>query len=401
MRASPVLGMAGPNRPAVFVGDLKANMYALDARTGELIWTRKVEDQLTDRVTASPALHAGVLYVPVSSWEEFNARSLDYSCCTSVGAVAALDAATGAVRWKTYVIADRPQPTVKNSRGVQQYAPAGGSVWNTPTVDAKRHAIYFGTGDATTFPAAKTSDAVMALDMDKGRVLWSYQVHSNDSFLVGCPGKDPSDNCPKVQGPDWDIPAAVALTSLPNGKRVLLVGTKPGDVLALDPDRNGALVWRVNVHGPKLAGDGPAPDPRQVSGIQWGGAVMGGNVYYGLTGGGVVALRVADGGRVWLNTLGTSDAARVNHGSPATAIPGAIFVGGSDGKIRALRPSDGRVLWEDDTAKPFQTVNGVPAHGGAIASFGATITGGMMFLGSGYAVIGGGPGNVVLAYAPK
>jgi outer membrane protein assembly factor BamB len=193
------------------------------------------------------ALYNGRLYVPISSWEEFSAASLDYPCCTSRGSVAAFDASTGRQVWKTYVIPEDPQPVRKNTKGVQLWAPAGASVWNAPTVDAKRHAIYFGTGDATTAPAAKTSDAVMALDMDTGKVRWAYQAFADDSFLVGCDGPDKSDNCPVVQGPDLDIPASPILRTLKNGQRVLLVATKPGDLIALDPDRGGAVIWKRHI----------------------------------------------------------------------------------------------------------------------------------------------------------
>jgi polyvinyl alcohol dehydrogenase (cytochrome) len=74
-------------RPAVFFGDVKANVYGLDAQTGRQLWTNHVEEHFTDRVTAAPAYAAGVLYVPISSWEEFRAADATYECCTSVGAV--------------------------------------------------------------------------------------------------------------------------------------------------------------------------------------------------------------------------------------------------------------------------------------------------------------------------
>jgi polyvinyl alcohol dehydrogenase (cytochrome) len=185
LSVGPVSGR-GATKYAAYVGDLLGNVYALDAQTGALLWSGHPEEHFTARVTGAPTLYNGRLYVPISSWEEFSAASLDYPCCTSRGSVAAFDASTGRQIWKSYVIPEDPQPVRKNSKGVQLWAPAGGSVWNSPTVDARRRVIYFGTGDATTAPAAKTSDAVMALDMDTGKVRWSYQAFPNDSFLVGC-----------------------------------------------------------------------------------------------------------------------------------------------------------------------------------------------------------------------
>jgi polyvinyl alcohol dehydrogenase (cytochrome) len=391
----------GTARYAVFFGDVKANVYAVDAQTGSELWVNHVEDHITDRVTAAPAYYAGRLYVPISSWEEFRAVDPTYECCTSVGAVAALDAGSGRTLWKSYVIAQRPAPTRVNDHGAQQFGPAGGAVWNTPTLDPRRHAVYVGTGDATTYPAATTSDAVMAFDMASGKVLWSYQAHRNDSFLVGCGPTAPtrSDNCPKVLGPDWDIPGSVILRTI-EGHRELLVGTKPGDILALDPDRKGALLWRKNVSGGALAGDGPAFPTGVRKGVQWGGAASADSLYYGLTDGGVVALRLADGERRWFAPLNRDHSPHVSHAAAATAIPGVVFVGGTDGVLFAVSAQDGSTLWSFDTARSFDTVNRVPARGGSIAAPGATVADGMVFIASGYSTTSGEPGNVLLAFAP-
>lgn len=384
-------------RFAVYYGDLKANVYALDAQTGALLWTRRVEPHYTDRVTASPTYYRGRLYVPISSWEEFSASSPDYPCCTSVGNVVALDADTGRQIWKTYVIPSRPQPVRKNARGVQQWAPAGGSVWNTPTIDPKRRAIYFGTGDATTFPAASTTDAVMALNMDTGKVLWSYQIHKNDSFLGGCNVHPKPDNCPEVVGPDWDIPASVILRSIAGNDR-LIVGTKPGDILALDPANHGKPVWRINVHGP-VVGNAPGPsNGGQGDGVRWGGAADSDTVYYGLSGGDVAAVDIADGHLKWLHRTTVVTGTAVSHAAAASVIPGVVFVGGSDGILSAMATADGHVLWQFDTHRTFDSVNHVPTKGGSISVPGATIAAGMVFVASGYSVIGGMPGNAVLAF---
>jgi polyvinyl alcohol dehydrogenase (cytochrome) len=400
MVVGPITGH-GKTRFAVYFGDVKANVYALDAQTGEQLWINHVEDNITDRVTAAPQLYQGRLYVPISSWEEFRARDLTYGCCTSVGAVASLDARTGKTLWKTYVIPQRPAPTRKNSAGVQQYGPAGGAVWNTPTLDPAHHTLYVGTVDATTYPAITTSDAAMALDMRTGKILWSYQAHKNDSFLVGCNSPtDKTDNCPKVQGPDWDIPGSLILRDMGAGKRLLIVGTKPGDILALDPDKGGALVWRKSVNGGPLAGDGPAYPGGVRAGVQWGGSADKAKVYYGLTNGGAAAMSLTTGERLWFNPLNKAENPKVNQSAASTAIPGAVFIGGTDGKLFAVSAKDGHELWSFDTARKFDTVNKVPAKGGSISAPGVTVSGGMVFVGSGYSTTSGEPGNVILAFAP-
>ncbi len=400
MTIGPIEGH-GAVHSAVFFGDLKANAYALDAASGQLLWTRKVDDHLTARVTAAPALYQGRLFVPISSWEEFSARSLDYPCCTSVGSVTSFDANDGTLIWKTYVIPQRPQPTVKNSKGVQQWAPAGGSVWNTPTIDARRNALYIGTGDATTYPAAATSDSVMALDIRSGKILWNRQITVNDSFLVGCNGSGVTENCPKAQGPDWDIPMSPMLASLPSGKRAVVVGTKPGDIVSLDPDHGGRINWRVDVLGEEVAGDGPLPMPRAGRGPLWSGAVDDRNVYFGLNGGGAAALRLNDGQRLWHSPLNSTADKRASNSAADTLIPGVLFVGGSDGRISALSAENGRVLWEFETKRDFDTVNRVAAHGGSISSGGPVVANGMLFVGSGFGVVTGAPGNVLLAFTVR
>ncbi len=203
----------------------------------------------------------------------------------------ALNVNTGEQVWKTYMM-DDPKPTQKNANGVQLYAPAGGSVWNSPTVDPVRHAVYFGTGDTETEPAQPLGDAIVAVDMDSGKVLWSYQAQANDAFMGGCGGQNKSKACPEKMGPDADIGNSPILSTLPDGKRVLIAGTKGGEVFALDPDNRGALLWRVAAN----AGGGRG-------GIVWGGAADHENVYYGLGSGGMAALKMATGQRAWFQPI--------------------------------------------------------------------------------------------------
>jgi polyvinyl alcohol dehydrogenase (cytochrome) len=401
--AASVARLAGVDNVSygVFFGDLKSNVYGLDAQSGRLLWMSHVEEDITDRVTAAPTLHDGVLYVPISSWEEFAASSPTFSCCRSVGKIVALNARSGATLWSQYVIPERPHPVHKNSQGVEQFAPAGGSVWNSPTIDPETHAVYFGTGDATTAPAAPTTDAVLSLSMSSGQPLWSYQVQANDTFLGGCWGKPMPENCPPANGPDWDIPQSPILLTLPGGARRIVVATKPGDVLALDPDHRGSLLWRMNVSGPLAVPVALGTGVPAYNGMIWGGATDGQNVYYGLSRGGAVAIRAADGKLLWRADLKAPGEQKAqSNATPVSAIPGAVLLGGTDGTLRALASDTGKVLWRFDTARSFRTVNKVAAKGGSIVSAGPVIAQGMVFVGSGYSVLGGTPGNVLLAFAP-
>jgi polyvinyl alcohol dehydrogenase (cytochrome) len=80
------------------------------------------------------------------------------------------------------------------------------------------------------------------------------------------------------------------------------------------------------------------------------------------------------------------------------AIPGVVFSGSLDGHLRAYSTRDGSVLWSFDTVREYETVNGVTGSGGAIDGPGTVVSGGMVFVNSGYMRFGGLPGNVLLAF---
>src|SRR5207244_13485227 len=82
-----------------------------------------------------------------------------------------------------------------------------------------------------------------------------------------------------------------------------------------------------------------------------------------------------------------------------SAIPGIAFSGSIDGHFRAYAAADGRIVFDVDTIKGYETVNGVPARGGSLDGPGAAIAGGMLFVNSGYGGNGGMPGNVLLAFS--
>ncbi len=387
VRTAPIYGAAG-TRAVLWFGDLKANAYAVDAQTGEQIWRVSLDPHVAARITAAPLLYSDVLYVPVSSSEEPSASQLTYECCTFRGSVAALEARSGHKLWQTYTVSEAPRPRRKNSAGTQLWAPAGGAVWGTPVVDPRGGALYLGTGDAYISPAPPTTDAIMALDLKTGAVVWSVQDTPNDAWNVACL-RTKGDNCPEPAGPDYDFGAATILHNLPNGKRVLLAGQKSGIVWAHDPDQQGSVLWKTDVTRKK---------PDAVGEIVWGGAADEKQVYYGLTSGGVVALDVSTGEKKWLTSFNESGPHSGSSGA-VTAIPGVVFSGGFDGKLRALASEDGKLLWQYDTKGEIQTVNGIRGTGGSLGAAGPAVANGMLYVVSGYiGVVGGQPGNLLLAF---
>ena len=139
-----------------------------------------------------------------------------------------------------------PQPAKPVDGDPAHYAPAGAAIWTAPAIDAKRRLIYVSTGDAYTEPAPAETNAVIALDMDTGARRWMAQLIPDDVWVANCDPK-PSANCPKGElGPDHDLTGAL-LAKGPDGRDLLVVSSKSGMAIAIDPDRRGKIVWRTRV----------------------------------------------------------------------------------------------------------------------------------------------------------
>jgi polyvinyl alcohol dehydrogenase (cytochrome) len=406
VRTAISVGRAG-SRNAIFFGDLHANVYAADAATGRVIWKTRVEDHSEARITGAPVLDGNHLFVPVSSFEEVSASDPSYECCRFRGSVVSLDVTSGKVVWKTYTIPDAPRATRKNRAGTQLWAPSGAAVWSAPTIDHERRAIYVGTGNSYSDPPADTADAILALDMDSGKILWVRQLTTGDAFNLACPGADKT-NCPEAQNVDFDFGSSPILVELPGGRRMLIAGQKSAIVYALDPDRGGAVLWQTRVgRGGTLGGIqwGPAADEERayvaVSDIVRQ-LTPGGLVLDPKAGGGLFAVRLNNGEIDWnAPPPGCGDRRPCSPAQSAavTVIPGVVFSGSSDGHLRAYSTRGGKIVWDFDAVRAFKTVNGVAARGGSFDGPGPVIAGGMLYVNSGYGTMGGIPGNVLLAFS--
>ncbi len=404
VRTAPVVAKlaASPSGYAVFLGDDRATEIALDAMTGKLLWSTKLESHARSMLTGASAFLNGVVYVPVSSSEEIATREPDYVCCGFRGSVVALDAANGKLIWKTYSVAEAPKP-YRVAGGKNLTGPAGGAIWSAPTLDPRRGVLYATTGDSYTDVDTDGADAVMAIDLKTGQVKWRNQVTAKDNFMVGCPpGANAPANCPSPVGPDVDFGSSVMLRTLPNGHDILIAGQKSGVAYGLDPD-SGKTLWQV-----KLGRGGAA------GGVEWGMASDKTNAYVAIADGGrggtpgLNAIKLATGEVVWKTPAPVlpcpaPQRCTVAQSAPVTAIPGVAFSGAIDGHLRAYDAKTGAIVWDFDTAgAAYDTVNGIKgAKGGALDATGPVVVGGMVFQHSGYPGVMMGPGgrNLLIAFS--
>jgi polyvinyl alcohol dehydrogenase (cytochrome) len=408
IRSGIAVGSAG-SVTAVFFGDVSGSVTALDANSGNVLWQTRVGDHPQALITGTPAWAGGRLYVPVSSYEELAAVFPGHQCCTFRGSVVALDAQNGKTLWRTHTIAEEATPRRKSTDGHDVLGPSGAAVWASPTVDAAKKRLYVTTGDNYSDPPTATSDALLALDLKSGKIIWSKQFTVGDTFNMSC-GPAGKGNCPQSPGKDLDFGSSPVLVSLPSGKRALLLAQKSGFLHAVDPDAEGRLLWQARV------GEGGA-----LGGIQWGPAADGSSVYAALSdlrfgksdtpgklvldptkGGGIFAFRLDNGERQWAAPApgcGGRRPCSPGQSGAVTAIPGVVFSGSLDGHLRAYDTKTGSIVWDFDTVRDFETVDHVPAKGGSLDVGGPVVAGGTLFVSSGYPQYGGIPGNVLLAFS--
>lgn len=422
VRSSLTLGESNGERALIFSDEL-ANVHAVRASDGKKLWKTQASLFPTSIVTGASSYHDGQVFVPISSYEIAAAGMPGFPCCRSHGGVVSLNANTGEKIW-TWHSMENATPQRKTSTGTQLWGPSGAPVWTSPMVDAKRGAIYIGTGENTSKPATNSSDAIFALDMKTGKVRWQFQAIANDVWNAAC--LNGGEACPEDEGPDFDFGASIMLSRNSKGEEVLLAGQKSGEVFSLNPD-TGKLHWRERISLGTTNG-----------GIHWGMVAHNNRLFVPVSDPerdipgytpkpGLFAMDIDSGKTLWYQavergcefdkqftpkigleqmrsgkkrSLADRYACSYYYGLSAavTATPGVVFAGGLDGKLRAYDMQDGKILWQFATAIPYKTLNGLDAHGGAIDSAGPILGNGMLFVNSGYSLFGQLPGNVLLAF---
>ena len=305
---------------------------------------------------------------------------------------------------------EEPRPTTKNRIGTQLWGPSGAPIWTSPAIDVQRNAVYVTTGNNYSDPATDNSDAFVAFDHGLRQ---DPVVAPDDSRPT--PGTRPAacptrSTAPRRDGPDFDFASPPILVTLANGRRALVAGQKSGVVHALDPDREGrdpvAGARRQGRHQRRRAvGLGRRSVQRLRGAVRHrphpGAEQPGDDARSGSR-------------RRHVRAASRQRSARLAHAAAAAcrtrsaAVPRSrrrsarcrawCSPDRSTGTCAPTPPPTGAIVWDFDTVGTYETVNGVPARGGSLNVAGPAISGGMLFVNSGY-VQNGMPGNVLLAFS--
>jgi polyvinyl alcohol dehydrogenase (cytochrome) len=364
-----------------------ASVLAVNRSTGALLWKTLVDSHPASEITGSPVVYNGVIYIGVSSREENLASQPGYKCCTFRGAVVALDATTGKILWKRYVVPSNNGGGDSNKPGYY----SGGAVWgSSPVVDPATGMLYVTTGNnystpkgvcskpgqtGCTKPAASDHyDSILGLSLATGAIDWSYRTEEGDTSTGACT---------TICGPDYDfgsMPNLITTTNPATHKTEHLVGAgqKSGYYWALNPS-TGKLVWKTKI-GPGGGGGG----------IEWGCATGASRVYCAegdtngkpykiggsgpaagqqATSGSWAALDAATGKMLWQ----TPDPQKVPDTGFVSTANGVVYADSNaptGANMYALNASTGAILWKF-------------ASGGSVRS-GAAIVGKQIYWGTGY-----------------
>ena len=398
-------------KDAIYLIDQDFGTYKINAISGQLIWKVNIPKETQwSTSSASPILVGSKLVVPLSTIETVAPINPKHECCTSSGGIALLDAETGNIIWNHRVLEEAKYVGKVFVTRTKKFAPAGAAVWNAPGVDLVNKRIFFGTGQSTQSPASEFSDAIITLDLETGKRIWSTQTLSGDAHNVACEIPVVKRlSCPDEDGPDFDFGASVIQSKTSNGESILLAGQKSGWVFGLNND-TGVIKWKTRVgRGGTLGGIhfGMATDDSKLF-VPVSDREIG-RTYDWEKRPGLYALDIDTGDLIWSYQLddickdreAVSGEGRCNTGfsAPVSVAGGVLFAGALDGRFSAHSTKDGSKLWEFDTLRSFRTVNNFPAVGGSIDAAGAVIVDNWVFINSGYSTHGQMAGNVLLAFS--
>ena len=375
----------------VFIGQLDANLVALDQNTGKVVWKTAVEDYHKGfTITMAPQYIDGKVLVGVSGGE-FETR----------GSLSAYDANSGKLLWRFYTIPGPGQPG-NNTWANISWKTGGAPVWDTPVYDPKLHLVYFSTGNAGpdlngSLRAGKNlyAASVVALDVNTGQLAWYFQEVHHDIWdydgpqmaqlftvdkggqhipAIGHANKDgwyfildrrtgkpiyPVTEKPVPTSPSWQNPwptqpeSTISLephsvSKAPSGMKAAPIFTPPGPTpLMIQPGFETGPEWPAGAYSPRthyvyVPSGGYEPWAFQAS------QTMNGTM--GSAGRGIKTNKISSYG-LWTAVDTTTGKVAWQIKTPFKALSGMVvagdlvFFGQSNGQFDAIDARSGKLLW--------------------------------------------------------
>ena len=401
-------------RKALLLSTAKGDVLAIDAATGDQIWsaTGRPSNNIGN-IRGGVTVYKDKVIVPISASGVGTAMNATFECCSGHGAVVALSLKDGHRLWEYHTMKEAEYTGGVSKTGVKQKGPSGAPIWSLPTIDEARNRVIVSTGENTSHPGTDTSDAIIALDLDTGKLAWRFQAMASDVWNMACNDREMTKSGPNCAvlyggaGRDFDFGATPVLVRGVNGKDVVIGGQKSGHVWALDA-ATGKVLWKQQM------GEGTT-----LGGVHWGVAADSKVAYIPIADSlfnedelaakgkpGLYAYRLTDGKLLWSQTAKVdcppARAAQVvncktkyGYSAAPLVVDGAVVVATLDGKIVVVDGKTGAVMKTLDTIGTVPTVNGIAGKGGSIDSHAISAGAGMVFVTSGYGAFAQTPGNVL------
>ncbi|KAL0491556.1 PvaA [Acrasis kona] len=250
----------------IYIGDQKsANMICLNATDGRKIWMTELDNHSEAQITMSPTLYNNIVFVGTAASEEGAANRIPgYKCCTFQGRMFALSADNGTILWSVRTLPD-------NKGDHKGYS--GNSLWGSAApIDPQRDAVYVATGgnfntpdsyksclkntsiiDKLSCEPANYVNSIMSISISNGSILWSRNLGGPDMWTTKCQSGHDDDLCIKGFDLDHDFAQAPMLFNI-KGRDVVGAGQKSGFFHTLDRD-SGKIIWSKRT-GPGNSGGG-------------------------------------------------------------------------------------------------------------------------------------------------
>jgi alcohol dehydrogenase (cytochrome c) len=251
----------------LFRGTQDARVLAYDFKTGKRIWETAIGDpKKGESAPAAPIAWNGLVFIGNAGGDIKGIKGRMY----------ALDAKTGKIVWEFYLV---PKAEGDPTRGPQGASPlntstwgnslqgapiTGGATWTSYTLDPDTGLLYVPGGN----PAPD-----FATDVREGSNLYSGSVVVLDAMTGAY--KNHFKIVPK-DWHDWDVSSAPAIIKTAGAKKILLVAPKDGHLYGFDLDTN-ALLYRLpvtrmeNQDAPFVVGKSVHFCPGSVGGAEWNG----------------------------------------------------------------------------------------------------------------------------------